>query len=43
MSWLERIFRRRQLQQETKTWEAYAVAVSKVLRATQRSLPGEAG
>jgi PadR family transcriptional regulator PadR len=30
---------RRQLQQETKTWEAYAAAVSKVLRATQPSLP----
>jgi PadR family transcriptional regulator, regulatory protein PadR len=34
---------RRQLQQETRTWEAYAAAVSKVLRATQPSLPGEAG
>lgn len=34
---------RRQLQQETRTWEAYATAVSKVLRATQPSLPEEIG
>jgi PadR family transcriptional regulator, regulatory protein PadR len=34
---------RRQLQQETRTWEAYAAAVSKVLRATQPSLSREAG
>jgi DNA-binding PadR family transcriptional regulator len=34
---------RRQLQQETKTWEAYAAAVSKVLCATQPSLSREAG
>jgi PadR family transcriptional regulator PadR len=34
---------RRQLHQETRTWEAYAAAVSKVLRATQPLLRGEAG
>lgn len=34
---------RHRLQQETRTWEAYAAAVSKVLCATQPSLPGEAG
>jgi PadR family transcriptional regulator PadR len=34
---------RRQLQQETRTWEAYAAAVSKVLHATQPSLPEEIG
>jgi transcriptional regulator len=32
---------RRQLRQEVKTWEAYAVAVTKVLGATQPQLPGE--
>ena len=32
---------RRQLEQETRTWNAYAAAVSKVLRATQPSLPEE--
>ncbi len=32
---------RRQLQRETKTWEAYAVAVAKVLGATQPPTPGE--
>jgi transcriptional regulator len=34
---------RRQLQQETRTWEAYATAVSKVLGATQPPLPEEIG
>jgi PadR family transcriptional regulator, regulatory protein PadR len=34
---------RRQLQQETRTWEAYAAAVSKVLRATQPLLPERIG
>src|SRR5258708_38707105 len=34
---------RSQLQHETRTWEAYAAAVSKVLNATQPSLPGEVG
>jgi len=32
---------RRQLRQETKTWEAYAIAVAKVLSATQPQLPEE--
>jgi PadR family transcriptional regulator PadR len=32
---------RRQLRQETRTWEAYAIAVAKVLSATQPSLPEE--
>jgi PadR family transcriptional regulator PadR len=32
---------RRHLRQETKTWEAYAVAVAKVLGATQPPLPEE--
>ena len=32
---------RRQLRQETKTWEAYAVAVAKVLGATQPPSPSE--
>jgi len=31
------------IQQETRTWEAYVAAVSKVLRATQPSLPEEIG
>jgi transcriptional regulator len=34
---------RKQLQQETRTWEAYAAAVSKVLRATQAPAPKEIG
>ena len=33
---------RRQLRQETKTWQAYAEAVAKVLGATQPPLPEEA-
>jgi PadR family transcriptional regulator, regulatory protein PadR len=33
---------RRHLRQETKTWEAYALAVAKVLTATQPPLPEEA-
>jgi PadR family transcriptional regulator len=33
---------KRQLRQETKTWEAYAAAVSKVLGATHPPLPEEA-
>jgi PadR family transcriptional regulator len=33
---------RRQLRQETKTWQAYADAVAKVLGATQPPLPEEA-
>jgi transcriptional regulator len=32
---------RRQLRQETKTWQAYAEAVAKVLAATQPPLPEE--
>ena len=32
---------RRHLLHETKTWEAYAMAVAKVLGATQPPLPGE--
>src|SRR5271154_1036395 len=32
---------RRHLRQETKTWEAYAIAVAKVLSATQPPLPEE--
>ncbi|MGI8962428.1 MAG: PadR family transcriptional regulator [Bryobacteraceae bacterium] len=32
---------RRHLRQETKTWEAYAAAVSKVLNATRPPLPEE--
>jgi len=32
---------RRQLRQETKTWQAYALAVAKVLDATQPPLPEE--
>jgi PadR family transcriptional regulator, regulatory protein PadR len=32
---------RRRLRQETKTWEAYAAAVGKVLSATQPPLPEE--
>ena len=31
------------LRQETKTWEAYAIAVGKVLGATQPPLPEEIG
>ena len=33
---------RKQLRQETKTWQAYAAAVAKVLSATQPPLPEEA-
>ncbi|WP_263355955.1 PadR family transcriptional regulator [Acidicapsa ligni] len=33
---------RRQLRQETKTWEAYALAVAKVLNATQPPIVDEA-
>jgi PadR family transcriptional regulator, regulatory protein PadR len=32
---------RRQLRQEVKTWEAYAVAVAKVLNATRPLMPEE--
>src|SRR5690349_5545530 len=32
---------RARLRQETKTWESYAAAVSKLLGATQPPLPGE--
>jgi PadR family transcriptional regulator PadR len=32
---------RRHLRQETKTWEAYASAVAKILSATQMPLPEE--
>jgi PadR family transcriptional regulator PadR len=32
---------RRQLRQETKTWEAYAAAVGKLLNATQPPVVGE--
>jgi PadR family transcriptional regulator, regulatory protein PadR len=32
---------RRQLREEVKTWEAYALAVAKVLSATQPPLPEE--
>ena len=34
---------RRQLRRETKTWEAYAEAVAKVLRATQPPVAEEQG
>jgi PadR family transcriptional regulator, regulatory protein PadR len=33
---------RRHLRKETKTWEAYAIAVAKVLDATQPPIPEEA-
>jgi len=33
---------RRHLREETKTWEAYAIAVAKVLGATQPPFPEEA-